>query len=48
MKLDFQRAVLNRIPEIEAHPEQHFRQVLFPLRRIPTLRHGRGERADRG
>ena len=29
MKLDFQRAVLNRIPEIEAHPEQHFRQVLF-------------------
>jgi hypothetical protein len=29
MKLDFQRAVLNRIPEIEAHPEQYFRQVLF-------------------
>ena len=29
MKLDFQRAVLNRIPEIEAHPERHFRQVLF-------------------
>ena len=29
MKLDFERATLNRIPEIEAHPEQHFRQVLF-------------------
>jgi hypothetical protein len=29
MKLDFQRAVLNRIPEIEAHPERDFRQVLF-------------------
>jgi type IV secretory pathway TraG/TraD family ATPase VirD4 len=29
MKLDFQRAVLNRIPEIEAHPKQYFRQVLF-------------------
>jgi hypothetical protein len=29
MKLDFQRAVLNRIPKIEAHPTQHFRQVFF-------------------
>jgi hypothetical protein len=29
MKLDFQRAVLSRIPEIEAHPERYFRQVLF-------------------
>jgi hypothetical protein len=29
MKLDFERAVLNRIPQIEAHPERHFRQVLF-------------------
>ena len=29
LKLDFQRAVLNRIPEIEAHPERDFRQVLF-------------------
>jgi hypothetical protein len=29
MKLDFQRAVLNRIPQIEAHPEKHFRQVFF-------------------
>ena len=29
MKLDFERAILNRIPEIEAHPEQYFRQVLF-------------------
>jgi hypothetical protein len=29
MKLDFQRAVLNRVPEMEAHPERYFRQVLF-------------------
>ena len=29
MKLDFQRAVLTRIPEIEAHPDQYSRQVLF-------------------
>src|SRR5262249_17708334 len=29
MKLDFQRPVLNRIPEIEAHRERYFRQVLF-------------------
>jgi hypothetical protein len=29
MKLDFERAVLNRVPKIEAHPDQYFRQVLF-------------------
>ena len=29
MKLDFERATLNRIPEIEEYPERHFRQVLF-------------------
>ena len=29
MKLDFERAVINRVPAIEAHPERHFRQVLF-------------------
>ncbi|HTS10936.1 MAG TPA: type IV secretion system DNA-binding domain-containing protein [Candidatus Limnocylindrales bacterium] len=29
MKLDFERATLNRIPAIEAHPERHIRQVLF-------------------
>jgi hypothetical protein len=29
MKLDFQRAVLNRIPIIEAHPDRYFRPVLF-------------------
>ena len=29
MKLDFERAVLNRVPEIEANPGRHFRQVLF-------------------
>ncbi len=29
MKLDFERAVLNRVPEMEAHPERYFCQVLF-------------------
>lgn len=29
MKLDFERAVLNRVPQIEARPDQYFRQVLF-------------------
>jgi TraM recognition site of TraD and TraG len=29
MKLDFERAVINRVPEMETHPERHFRQVLF-------------------
>jgi hypothetical protein len=29
MKLDFERAVLNRIPHIEAETGRHFRQVLF-------------------
>jgi hypothetical protein len=29
MKLDFERAVLNRIPEMEKNPGRHFRQVLF-------------------
>lgn len=29
MKLDFQRAVLNRIPKIEKNPGKYFRQVFF-------------------
>src|SRR5205814_7435910 len=29
MKLDFERAVLNRVPEMEAHPEKYWREVLF-------------------
>lgn len=29
MKQDFQRAVLNRIPQMEEHPERHYREVLF-------------------
>src|ERR1700694_3002169 len=29
MKLDFQRAVLMRIPEMESRPESYFRQVFF-------------------
>ncbi len=29
MKLDFQRAVLNRIPEIESHPDRYYRQTFF-------------------
>ncbi|HXA76561.1 MAG TPA: type IV secretion system DNA-binding domain-containing protein [Candidatus Acidoferrales bacterium] len=29
MKLDFQRAVINRIPEIESHRDRQFRQTFF-------------------
>ena len=29
MKLDFERAVINRVPQMEAHPDRHWRQVLF-------------------
>jgi hypothetical protein len=29
MKLDFQRAVLNRIPVIESYPDRYFRQTFF-------------------
>ncbi len=29
MKLDFERAVLNRVPKMEARPSEYFRQVLF-------------------
>src|SRR5215469_5039832 len=29
MKLDFERAVLNRVPQIETQTEQYFRQVFF-------------------
>jgi hypothetical protein len=29
MKLDFERAVLNRVPEMEKNPARYFRQVLF-------------------
>ncbi len=29
MKLDFQRAVLNRVPEMEKHRDRYFRQVFF-------------------
>src|ERR1017187_3136894 len=29
MKLDFERALLNRVPQMEAHPETYFRQVFF-------------------
>jgi type IV secretory pathway TraG/TraD family ATPase VirD4 len=29
MKLDFERAVLNRVPVMEKNPESYFRQVLF-------------------
>lgn len=29
LKLDFERAVLNRIPQIEKRPERHWREVLF-------------------
>jgi hypothetical protein len=29
LKLDFERAMLNRIPMMERHPERHFREALF-------------------
>ncbi len=29
MKLDFERAVLNRVPQMETHPDRYFRQVMF-------------------
>ena len=29
LKLDFERAVLNRIPDMEKHPDRHWREVLF-------------------
>jgi hypothetical protein len=29
LKLDFERAVLNRVPKMEKHPDVYFRQVLF-------------------
>jgi hypothetical protein len=29
MKLDFERAVLSRIPDMEAYPDRYFREVLF-------------------
>ncbi len=29
LKLDFERAVLNRIPAMERHPDRHWREVLF-------------------
>lgn len=29
LKLDFERAVINRIPEMAKHPKRHFREVLF-------------------
>src|SRR6202046_1405758 len=31
MKLDFERAVLNRVPQNQAPPEPHLRQVLLPF-----------------
>jgi hypothetical protein len=48
MKLDFERAVLNRVPKIEAHPEQHFRQRQESRRVHPALRQRRDEIRTRG
>ena len=47
LKLDFQRAVLQRIPQIAAHPERVWRDLLFVVRRVPRLRHGRRDGPDR-
>ena len=47
MKLDFQRALLNRIPKIEANSGTALSPGVLHLRRIPALRYCRRERAER-
>jgi len=47
MKLDFERAVLNRIPEMERHADRHWREVLFLCDEYQAFRHGWGTRPDR-
>ena len=47
MKLDFERAVLNRVPEIEAHPRAAFPAGALPLRRVPALRNRGRKRPHR-
>ena len=46
LKMDFQRAVLNRIPDIAAEPDEALATHRLYMRRIPTRRHSRGERAE--
>jgi hypothetical protein len=41
LKLDFQRAILQRIPQITANPTRTGGPAVR-LRRVPRLRHGRG------
>ena len=46
LKLDFQRAVLQRIPKIAAHPERTWRDLLFVCDE-PRVRDGRRNRSHR-
>ena len=48
MKQDFQRAVLSRIPRMAQDPAAPLAPRPVPLRRVPRLRDGGGERPDRG
>ena len=46
MKLDFERAVLNRIPQIEAEKRPALSPGSLSLRRVPALRNRRRKRSD--
>jgi hypothetical protein len=39
LKLDFQRAILQRIPQITAHPERTWRDLLFVCDEYHAFRH---------
>ena len=47
LKLDFQRAVLQRIPKIAAQPKRRLARPAVRLRRVPRLRHRRRNGPDR-
>ena len=47
MKQDFQRAVLSRIPRMAQDPQRPLARRPVPLRRVPRVRDGGGERPDR-
>ena len=44
LKQDFQRAMLNRIPEMEKTPEAALSRAAVSLRRVPGVRHGGRDR----
>ena len=47
LKLDFQRAMLQRIPQIAAQPERGLARPAVRLRRVPRVRHGGRDGPDR-